>query len=259
MTPPRVEVPAAFGPFLRAQRERAGLSIPVLANKTSALERTIRAWEAGEATPTRSDWHKLGKQLRVMRTVRPSEWGWTNDPLPAPAVPAPTSKDVTAQSPKRKTFGECLREVREADGTTPTDLADFMGVTGPAVRAWEDGAANPVEEHYLMLVVLYEELKLCPEPDWRPIAPPDGGKGTTKGPRTLLTHQAAQGPASTKPAGVDITPKPSKPVTPAVVEKAHAPVTLPLGGLPVPMAGTVPAPPPPAQPGVVRFCCLDAL
>lgn len=84
----------------------------------------------------------------------------------------------------RPTFGRALSAARVAATYSQDDIGALLEVTGQAVSAWEVGTAAPVREHYEELLRMFPELKTAPEPEWRDIAPPDGGKGIPRGARS---------------------------------------------------------------------------
>lgn len=84
------------------------------------------------------------------------------------------------QQKKKQGFGLTLREEREAEGMDQEELGALLGVTGQAVSQWELEAATPVRENYEALVLLFPRLREAPEPDWKDIAIPDGGRGVSR-------------------------------------------------------------------------------
>lgn len=182
-------VPAPeFGRLLRQFREEVGRTVISMPASTSVSQATYRSWEDGTATPTRSEFGRLCLSIRRIRCYPPETFGWaTGSPkkAPRPAAPDPV---MPKPSGRPRTFGDHLRVAREADGATQDEVGAVIGdgVTGQAVGAWELNKAVPVREHYEALLVLFPDLRTAPEPDWRDIAPPSGGRDVARPFRSFL-------------------------------------------------------------------------
>lgn len=75
------------------------------------------------------------------------------------------------------TFGEKLREAREAEKLAAETLGALVGVTGQAVSSWELGHSRPAKKNLALLRLLFPNL---PEVETYREDAPDGGKGITR-------------------------------------------------------------------------------
>jgi transcriptional regulator with XRE-family HTH domain len=172
--------PSTFAAALRVQRISYQFSHAKVAQLVGVSKQAVRDWEEGLSYPTGRDiarlrgvMPKLGPFLRLIpREARIHHGGENYDTEPAPQ-PEPEAPPVT-------TFSDAVRLARLGAGLDQGELGELVGVTGQAVSAWETEGATPVREHYERLLDLMPELRGAPEPNWRDIPPPDGGRGVAR-------------------------------------------------------------------------------
>lgn len=209
---------SAFHTMLRQEREARGFSMNVLSKLVSVPEGVIRQWEDGEALPTRSQYGKVCRQIRAMRRYPPLTFASVRRrPVDAGECAEDRSLVVVAGAVEEPaTFGRALRHEREQEGMDQDELGALLDVTGQAVSAWETGRTSPVRPNYEALLTLFPALREAPEPDWRNMDVPDGGRGVPReGPPSH--PEAVKDPGQATPQ----TPAPS--LDPVPVPREAAP------------------------------------
>jgi len=175
-----------FGEALRYVRVTYyGFSHNKLGQLVGHSKDVVRDWERGMSFPTGSTLRRI---LGVMPKIKP----WMQliprsgrDRDSDLIIITPTFADQVAmaaepQPPPPMTFGQHLARARLGEGLEPAELAELVGVTASAVAWWESDTYAPVKEHYDRILDLLPELRSAPEPDWRNIPPPNGGRGTPR-------------------------------------------------------------------------------
>lgn len=205
---PETETPGAspFALRLRQEREKAGISLNEMARRCCTHWSDVEAWEDGRAVPTRLEFKRLIGSLRRMRFYPPdftraaapphpvtiAEVAAALDPDP-PSVVEPLPMPEATPAPR--SFGEALRRERELEDVDQETVGGILGVTGQAVSSWETERVSPVKDHYTKLVQLFPRLAHAPEPDWRDIPPPDGGRGVPRSVEEFEAEMANAGAA----------------------------------------------------------------
>ncbi len=166
-----------FHEALAAEMARANaMSIHDLKGLVSEPEDVVRGWLDGSVIPTRAAYGRLCVSLRRMRHFRPTSFAEASRSAAVRAAPMPV---IAPRGPS--TFGTHLREAREGEALSQSDLGAIVGdVTGQAIAQWESDRAAPVRAHYDSLLDLFPILRMAPEPDWRDIDKPSGGKGVAR-------------------------------------------------------------------------------
>lgn len=167
-----------FHEALRRERQGQGRSLADLAKGVSVPASRVEAWELGEELPTKAEFGKLCLHYRRLRHFPPATFAAHRAP-PRPV----TSPPVIAAAPMRRSFGEHLAAAREAEGMSQDELGSTLDVTGQAVSAWELGKQCPVRANYEALLALLPPLREAPDPDWRDLEVPDGGRGQGRVPQ----------------------------------------------------------------------------
>lgn len=167
---------STFHETLRRERERLSRSVRDAARGVSVPESVYRTWETGEDLPSKAAFGRLCFHFPRLRYAQPDRF---SPGVPGPdeaALPTPRS----GPPPRPTTFGECLRAARVAQGLSGEELGALLGVSAPAVSQWERNDAAPVRVNYETLLALFTELATAPEPDWRDIDMPNGGRGAPR-------------------------------------------------------------------------------
>lgn len=126
-----------WGDALKREMAKRDLTPRKVADFCKVNEKTVKAWIDNEEIPTHGQGAMVTHMMRNMRFIPlPPQKGKEPELLPKELMPAPIAKGATGPL---VTFGEALRQEREAEGLSQKDLAELMGVSQFAPANWEIG------------------------------------------------------------------------------------------------------------------------
>lgn len=188
--------------FMR-ERARYQVSRSEIGRHVGVAEDVVKRWERGEAIPNPRQFKRLITRLHRMLPHVP-EWGtyagaavtgqvdeYRDDAQGT--VDKWVDKIDAAEKPPIEPFGLGLKRVREENDVTQDELGELLGLTGPAVGAWETEVNTPVIPNLAKLFEVLPELRAGIEtgaikrPPSQSIAVPTGGRGF---PRASTIDQA---------------------------------------------------------------------
>lgn len=199
--PPRLPFPQAF----MRERARYQLTRHQIAQHVGVAQDVVKRWERGEAVPNIQQFKRLISRLPRIAPHAP-EWARFGDAVfdgRYEEHKAELDRDIAKldargkfeEKPEPEWFGIGLKRVREENDVTQAELGEILGLTGPAVAAWENEVNCPVEVNLDRLYAVLPELKAGIEtgaikrPPTRDLAVPTGGRGF---PRQSTVDQALE-------------------------------------------------------------------
>jgi transcriptional regulator with XRE-family HTH domain len=163
-----------WGMALMRCRVAVDLSHRDVSERVGVSRGLVKAWERNEGVPTAQQLKRLYgsvPQLRAYENLLPNdtqtdvEVERAADQGVAPGqtlaeAPPPVLNDLD----QPRTFQDALRLARQVEGLLQEEVGELIGVHQSTISSWERGDVLPVQDHYDLLVDLFEVLRGAPKP-----------------------------------------------------------------------------------------------